>query len=77
MSYSDNVEEDLREKVRQAILASGISQTAMATQLGVKPENLSRMLNGRSGGISKLWRELLDALDLELTVQRKRKNTSS
>ena len=60
--------EQVRDGVRKAIEQRGVSQREIADRLGIKPENLSRMLNGRVNGVSKLWRGLLETLDLELTA---------
>ena len=60
----------MNEKIQQAVKAKmdtdGISQSALARQLGMERANLVRLTNGRAGDIPRRWQEILDALGLEL-----------
>lgn len=49
----------------------GMTQEALADRLGTMQPSIARLLNGKSGVVPKLWQEVLDELELELTVKKK------
>ena len=58
----------IREAVRQAIESRQLTPKELARELGMEPQNLSRMLTGNSGRVPENWEKILDALDLELVA---------
>ncbi|MGI8747823.1 MAG: helix-turn-helix domain-containing protein [Deinococcus sp.] len=58
----------VREAVRQALESRQLSSKELARELGMEPQNLSRMLTGSSGRVPENWEKILDALDLELVA---------
>lgn len=56
----------VREAVRQAIESRQLTTKELARELGMEPQNLSRLLTGNSGRVPENWEKILDALDLEL-----------
>lgn len=63
--------ESIRRAVKQRMDEKGLSQGDVARALQMQRPNLTKMLSGRSGEIPRNWQELLDFLDLELTVKPK------
>lgn len=55
------VEDSLREQVRAALETTGISQAAVARELGVSTKHLCQMLTGRAP-LSLEWAEQIVAL---------------
>ncbi|MFC3718260.1 hypothetical protein ACFOME_03710 [Deinococcus metalli] len=45
-----------------------MSQGDLAKLLSVERPNLTRLLNGRSGQVPKMWQEVFNALGLEIIV---------
>jgi predicted transcriptional regulator len=62
--------EEIRKAVKIELVKRGVSQTAVADQIGVTRQHLSRMLSDstQSGGLPESWVKLLDELGLELKV---------
>jgi AraC-like DNA-binding protein len=58
--------EKIVRTVKAKMEADGISQGALARQLGMQRSNLARLVNRRAGDIPRRWQEILDALGLEL-----------
>lgn len=58
---SGAAEGSLREQVRAALTAVGISQAAVARELGLSTKHLSQMLTGRAP-LSLEWAERIVAL---------------
>lgn len=48
LASTGSAEDRLREIVREAVNASGMTQRAVAAELGISEQHLSRMLTGRS-----------------------------
>ncbi|MFC4640033.1 helix-turn-helix domain-containing protein [Deinococcus hohokamensis] len=65
--------EQVREAVKSAMGERKISQGELARRLEVDRPSITRLLSGTSGKVPKLWQEVLDALDLELVVQPKKR----
>ncbi|MFC3919244.1 helix-turn-helix transcriptional regulator [Deinococcus metalli] len=58
----------VRDAVRQAMEKRDMSQGDLAKLLSVERPNLTRLLNGRSGQVPKMWQEVFNALGLEIIV---------
>jgi transcriptional regulator with XRE-family HTH domain len=60
----------IREQVRAAMKAKGLTQTALAEQTGMKQPNVARLLssNRGGGGVPEQWVRVLEVLDLHLEV---------
>lgn len=66
LSENESIQGAIFGKIR----ASGLTQSEIARQLGLKPQALGRAL--RNGGkIPPIWSRVLDYFDLELTVKKK------
>lgn len=65
-----NVNDVIRATVRRTLDERGMTQTELATRLGVTPQALSRTLTER-GKPAGLWQSILDELGLELVVRVK------
>lgn len=57
-----NAEETLRTQTRAALKATGISQAAVARQLGLSQKHLSHMLTGRAN-LTLDWADRILALN--------------
>lgn len=68
---------DNDEKIREAILrhmaAQGLRQAELARRLEVTPQSLHQVLRGQKARLPTSLTAVLDALDLELVVQRRTK----
>lgn len=70
----------IRSVVKQVLKQRGITQLELAQKLGMKPPHISRMLSSGADGGGKVpenWEAILEALQLELTVQPSSKETSN
>ena len=65
--------EEIRKRIEQAMVEQGKRRTDLSQETGIKPPNMARMLNGRSGEVPKNWQKIFDALGLELSVTQKGK----
>lgn len=54
---------ELARRVREGAAFYGMSQRALAEEVGISQKHLSQMLNGRAKGSLSLWSRLLGALD--------------
>ena len=70
-----NVNDEIRQVVRDAMHSRKLNQTQLAEKLGVTPQALSRTLNER-GKVPGLWRGILEELGLKLTVKADDKETA-
>ncbi len=61
----------VRDAVREVMSERGLSQVRLAQELDIDRVNLTRLLSGRVNGVTPTWQKILDALGLELTVQKK------
>ena len=61
----------IRDAVREAMRAQRISQAELARKLEVKPPSLAGVLSGRRSNVPQSLIDVLDALNLELTVVEK------
>jgi len=61
----------VRDAVREVMNERGLSQVRLAQELDIDRVNLTRLLSGRVNGVTPTWQKILDALGLELTVQKK------
>ena len=64
----------VRDAVREVMNERGLSQVRLARELDIDRVSLTRLLSGRVNGVTPTWQKVLDALDLELTVQKKGSN---
>ena len=64
----------VRDAVREVMNERGLSQVRLARELDIDRVNLTRLLSGRVNGVTPTWQKILDALGLELTVQKKGSN---
>lgn len=48
LASTDSAEDRLREAVREAVKDSGMTQRALAAELGITEQHLSRMLTGKN-----------------------------
>jgi transcriptional regulator with XRE-family HTH domain len=74
-NYSGRVatmSETFSERLRRAILDSGMSRYEIAQRSGVDQATLSRFVRGQSGISIKAVDALVETLGLELTARRKR-----
>lgn len=72
-----SVNKEIGEAVKVALKQRGMTQRQLADDLGMKHTNLSNMLAGRGSEVPKRWQEILDRLNLELTVQPTRVSNES
>ncbi len=63
--------DDLRAEIKKRIVESGKTQAAYAAEIGVDRQYLWRMLNEKIADAPESWIKLLEALGLELVVQKK------
>lgn len=70
-----NVNDEIRQAVRDAMHSRKLNQAQLAEKLGVTPQALSRTLNER-GKVPGLWRGILEELGLKLTVKADDKETA-
>jgi len=63
----------VREKVKQALKSRDLSQADLARMVAKTPQAISRALGGGvdSGSVPPIWQNILETLDLELTIQKK------
>ena len=64
----------VRDAVREVMSQRGLSQVRLAREIEIDRVALTRLLSGRVNGVTPTWQKILDALDLELTVQKKSSN---
>lgn len=58
--------EEITAAVREALAERNMTQTALAKQVGLEPNYLTSMLQGRRGKVPETWQKILEALDLKL-----------
>ncbi len=63
--------ETVISEVKRQMQAEGLSQGELSRRIGIERPNLTRMFSGRVGRVPDNWQKVLDALGLELTVQKK------
>jgi transcriptional regulator with XRE-family HTH domain len=66
-----SVNQEVRKQVKAAMKAKGLTQQALADELGVKRVYVNRMLSGDTSNVPGRWSDLLTLLGLELTVKPK------
>jgi transcriptional regulator with XRE-family HTH domain len=59
----------IRKEIENAMRQKGMSQAELARRLGVKAQSIHPILKGARGKQPQSLLDILDALDLELTVQ--------
>lgn len=64
-----DVNEQIRQQVRQAMRDQGISQEELAQKLGTERVYVNRMLNGRVSSVPKRWAQVFSELGLRLTLE--------
>lgn len=76
MCYYSEVDNDakIRAQLLERMAEKGARQADLARQLGVSPQALSQILKGDRGKLPSSLVAVLDALDVELTVQPKGNN---
>lgn len=70
-----DVNQDVCRQVKAVMKEDGVTQEAVAGQMGVDRIYINRMLNNSTSKIPMRWGQLLDLLGLELVVRRKKKPT--
>ncbi|WP_175607322.1 helix-turn-helix transcriptional regulator [Deinococcus marmoris] len=61
--------QDVRQAVKTVIKEKGLTQEQVAEALGVNRVYVNRMLSGSTSKMPGRWSELLEYLDLRLTVE--------
>ena len=63
--------DDVRAAVSARLEAKHLARADLARATGLKPQAITRALNGTQGGgtVPAAWAAILEALDLELTAQ--------
>lgn len=64
-------DERIREVIRNTMQQHNLSQAELARRLGIKSSSMAQILSGKYGKIPQSLIDVLNALDLELTVQSK------
>lgn len=67
----NNPTDAIREAVGLELARRRMSQTDLARRLGTSKQHLSKAMTGGSSELPKLWKDALDVLGLELTLQPK------
>ena len=67
----DAVNREIGDAVKAALKEKGMTQAQLAKQLGMEPTNLSTLLAGRNSGVPKRWQEILEAVGLKLSTEKK------
>ncbi len=70
-----DVNEKVRNTVKQQMFKKNLSQTKLAEKLSMSRVNLTRLLSGRSGQVPESWQKVLDELGLELVAVPKGADT--
>lgn len=70
-----DVNQDVCRQVKAVMKEDGVTQEALAAQMGVDRIYINRMLNNNTSKIPLRWGQILDLLGLELVIRRKRKPT--
>lgn len=68
---SATVTDDIRREIRAQLARKEMTQGELAQRLGIHEVQLSRMMTGKSEGTVSRWKEILEALGLELTVRER------
>lgn len=63
------VNDDIRTRVKAVMKERGLTQQAVADELGVDRVYVNRMLNGSASQVPARWAEMLGLLGLRLTVE--------
>ncbi|CAM3836501.1 helix-turn-helix transcriptional regulator [Deinococcus frigens] len=58
--------EAIRNAVRDAMKAKGLTQEQMAERIGVHRVHVNRMLTGASSDVPDAWQKMLDEVGLDL-----------
>ncbi|MBZ9750762.1 helix-turn-helix domain-containing protein [Deinococcus sp. HMF7604] len=61
--------EDIRAQVKKVMKERGLTQQAVADELGVDRVYVNRMLSGSTSQVPARWAEMLGLLGLRLTVE--------
>lgn len=67
---------EIRRQIDERLKEKGMSRADLARAVQRTPQTISRALNDSgkgAGAVPDLWRDILDALDLELSAQPKGK----
>ena len=68
--------EKIVQTVKAKMEADGLTQGALARDLGMERANFARLMNRRTGGVPRRWQEVLDKLGLELIAVPKEDDQS-
>lgn len=71
MSELTSTDKAIRDTLKRTMREQGLTQTALAEQLGIKQPSVADILTGRRGRQPESLLNLLDAVGLELTIQPK------
>lgn len=64
--------EKVRQSVRDAMKARGVTHQQLADLTGIERPNITRLLGGSVGKVPDNWQKVLDALGLELVAVPKK-----
>lgn len=62
--------DELRAQIRQYLKDHGLTQTALAMEIGTDRHTINRALSS-NGSVPPIWQKMLDALGLELVLRPK------
>ena len=63
--------EKIRKGVKVALAQNGMTQSQLATEVGLTPQYLSQIMTGQRGDVPEAWQKIFDRLGLELVVREK------
>lgn len=64
-----HMNEEISAQVKAVLKERGLTQQALADEMGVDRVYVNRMLNGSTSQLPTRWAELLSVLGLRLTVE--------
>ena len=66
------VNDRIREAVRVELARRASNQAELAEKVGVSKQYISDVMRARAGKVPAVWQRILDELDLELVVTKRR-----
>lgn len=69
-------DERIRQSIKQTMGEKGLTQQAIADELGVKQPSVAAVIGGSRGTIPQSLVDILDVLDLELIAVPKKSQSS-
>jgi transcriptional regulator with XRE-family HTH domain len=65
------MDDSIRSAFRDILRQRRVSQAELAEMSGLRPDYVSKVLRGESGNMPDSWKQMLNAMGLELVVQPK------